>query len=60
MPRPVVLGNGEILVCEDGALNIRDFYFPYVGLYNHLSMGTKSAWACGAMDVSPGWTAVSG
>jgi GH15 family glucan-1,4-alpha-glucosidase len=37
MPRPVVLGNGEILVCEDGALNIRDFYFPYVGLYNHLS-----------------------
>jgi len=37
MPRPVVLGNGEILVCEDHALNIRDFYFPYVGLYNHLS-----------------------
>ncbi|MGQ9489030.1 MAG: glycoside hydrolase family 15 protein [Armatimonadota bacterium] len=37
MPRPVVLGNGEILVCEDYALNIRDFYFPYVGLYNHLS-----------------------
>lgn len=37
MPRPVVLGNGEILVCEDHALNIRDFYFPYVGLFNHLS-----------------------
>lgn len=37
MPRPIVLGNGEILVCEDSSLNIRDFYFPYVGLLNHLS-----------------------
>jgi GH15 family glucan-1,4-alpha-glucosidase len=37
MPRPVVLGNGQILVCLDRALNIRDFYYPHVGLLNHLS-----------------------
>lgn len=37
MPRPIVLGNGELLVAQDNALNIRDLYFPYVGLFNHLS-----------------------
>src|SRR5258708_9215051 len=37
MPRPLVLGNGNLLVALDHALCIRDFTFPYVGLLNHLS-----------------------
>src|SRR2546430_2049866 len=37
MPRPLVIGNGSLLVTLDSDLNIRDLYWPYVGLYNHLS-----------------------
>lgn len=37
MPRPLVLGNGALLVTLDSDLFIRDFTFPYVGLLNHLS-----------------------
>ena len=37
MPRPLVLGNGRLLVTLDSDLFIRDFTFPYVGLLNHLS-----------------------
>ncbi len=37
MSRPLVLGNGRILVALDGELSIRDFTFPFVGLLNHLS-----------------------
>jgi GH15 family glucan-1,4-alpha-glucosidase len=37
MPRPLVVGNGNLLVTLDGELNIRDLYWPYVGLYNHIS-----------------------
>ena len=36
MPRDIVLGNGELLVNLDGDLSIRDLYYPYVGLYNHV------------------------
>lgn len=41
MPRSVVLGNGNILVGLDSAGQVRDFYFPYVGLENHV--GGKNA-----------------
>ncbi|HLJ55609.1 MAG TPA: glycoside hydrolase family 15 protein [Chthonomonadaceae bacterium] len=37
MPRPLVLGNGNILVAFDRDIAVRDFTFPYVGLLNHLS-----------------------
>lgn len=37
MPRSVTLGNGEILVGLDNRAQVRDFYFPYVGLENHIS-----------------------
>lgn len=37
MPRALVLGNGETLVCLDEYGFVRDFYFPYVGLENHVS-----------------------
>src|SRR4028118_1741119 len=49
MPRDLVLGNGRLLVCLDRDLCIRDLYWPYVGLYNHLS-GRKvrfGVWAGG-------------
>lgn len=37
MPRDLVLGNGQLLVCLDRNLFVRDLYWPYVGLFNHLS-----------------------
>ena len=36
MPRDLVVGNGTLLVNIDRNLNVRDFYYPHVGLYNHL------------------------
>lgn len=36
MPRAIVLGNGESLVCLDRRGLLRDFYFHYVGLENHV------------------------
>ncbi len=38
MPRSVTLGNGHILVGLDARAQVRDFYFPYVGLENHLGV----------------------
>jgi GH15 family glucan-1,4-alpha-glucosidase len=37
MPRPLIIGNGSLLVAMDSDLFIRDFTFPRVGLLNHLS-----------------------
>ena len=39
MSRPIVLGNGNILLCFDKNAQIRDFYYPYVGLENHIGTG---------------------
>jgi GH15 family glucan-1,4-alpha-glucosidase len=36
MARPLVLGNGQLLVNFDASLNLRDLYFPYVGQLNHI------------------------
>lgn len=36
MTRPLVFGNGQMLVNMDASLNIRDLYFPYVGQLNHV------------------------
>jgi GH15 family glucan-1,4-alpha-glucosidase len=36
MPRPLVFGNGEMLVNLDSQLSIRDIYYPYVGWANHV------------------------
>lgn len=36
MSRSLALGNGNILVCFDKNAQVRDFYFPYVGLENHI------------------------
>lgn len=37
MPRPLVIGNGSLLVTFDADLSIRDLYWPRVGLVNHVS-----------------------
>jgi GH15 family glucan-1,4-alpha-glucosidase len=37
MPRSLALGNGNILVCLDKYAQVRDLYFPFVGLENHVS-----------------------
>ncbi len=37
MPRALTLGNGTFLVCLDQHGFVRDMYYPYVGLENHVS-----------------------
>lgn len=37
MPRALTLGNGSFLVCLDNYGFVRDMYYPYVGLENHVS-----------------------
>lgn len=36
MPRSLSLGNGNLLICIDKNGYVRDFYYPYVGLENHV------------------------
>lgn len=36
--RPLLFGNGRLLICEDELGIIRDIYYPYVGLENHCNM----------------------
>ena len=35
MPKTLVLSNGNLLIGYDRFAQVRDFYFPYVGLENH-------------------------
>lgn len=37
MPRPLVFGNGELLVCQDGTGTIRDLHWPLYAHLNHLN-----------------------
>ena len=37
MARALTLGNGSMLVCLDKFGFVRDFYFPYIGLENHVA-----------------------
>ena len=37
LPRPLCVGNGNLLAAFDDNLNIRDLYFPFVGMENHVS-----------------------
>jgi GH15 family glucan-1,4-alpha-glucosidase len=39
MSRSFVLGNGTVLMCFDRYAQVRDFYFPYAGLENHIGSG---------------------
>ncbi len=37
MSREIILSNGRMFINFDKHLNMRDFYYPYVGQYNHLN-----------------------
>lgn len=37
MKREIVLSNGRFFINIDSHLTIRDYYFPYIGMYNHLN-----------------------
>ena len=37
MPREIVVSNGELFVALDSQMAIRDFFYPKVGLENHLT-----------------------
>lgn len=37
MPRQIVLGNGKVAIALDNRMRVRDFFYPRVGLENHLS-----------------------
>ena len=39
MPRSLVLGNGTMLATFDDRAQMRDFYFPYVGMEDHTTYG---------------------
>jgi GH15 family glucan-1,4-alpha-glucosidase len=39
MPRSLVLGNGKILATFDQSLQMRDFYYPHVGMEDHTTFG---------------------
>ncbi len=39
MPRSLVLGNGSVLAAFDDRLQLRDLYFPYVGMEDHTTYG---------------------
>lgn len=36
MPKALTIGNGDMLLCFDRNAYLRDLYFPYVGLENHI------------------------
>ena len=42
MARAITVGNGNLLVGLDYRGQVRDLYFPYVGLTNHVSGASGS------------------
>jgi len=36
MPKSITLGNGNVLICLDKHAQVRDFYYHYAGLENHI------------------------
>ncbi len=40
MSKSLVLGNGSMLICYDDRAQVRDLYYPYVGIENHVGRGT--------------------
>lgn len=65
MARALTLGNGSLLVCLDQFGFVRDFYFPFVGLENHVaghkhkigvSVNDKFSWIDdGSWEISLGY-----
>ena len=59
MPRDIPVGNGNFLIAFDSDYQIRDIYFPYVGLENHAGWGPCrfGVWADGRLvwTSDPAW-----
>lgn len=59
MPRNIPVGNGELLVTFDNLYQIRDIYYPRVGMPNHTDGQVQrfGVWADGAFAWidEPGW-----
>ncbi len=60
MPRDLPLSNGSLLINFDRFYQIRDFYWPHVGLENHSAghvfrLGVRAAGTFRWLD-DPGWT----
>ncbi|MDD4628790.1 MAG: glycoside hydrolase family 15 protein [Candidatus Peribacteraceae bacterium] len=61
MPRSLVIGNGQILATFDDALQMRDLYFPYVGMEDQTGYGNvhrTGVWVSGkgfAWLSDPSW-----
>jgi len=62
MPRELCIGNGNLLINLDSDMNIRDIYFPFVGMENHVSghfcrLGVwtdgKFSWIDGSWNKTP-------
>ncbi|MEW6173447.1 MAG: glycoside hydrolase family 15 protein [Bacillota bacterium] len=58
MPRPLVIGNGRMMVTFDNKLEMRDFFYPHVGQWNHLqgNRNRLGVWVNGSFA----WTADDG
>ncbi|MDD5623717.1 MAG: glycoside hydrolase family 15 protein [Candidatus Peribacteraceae bacterium] len=61
MPRSLVVGNGQLLATFDDALQMRDLYFPYVGMEDQTGYGNvhrTGVWVAGrgfAWFSDPSW-----
>ncbi len=65
MPRDLVVGNGNLLICLDKYLHLRDLYYPHVGELNHvighyhrlgIYIDDQFAWmSYDEWDISPGY-----
>lgn len=63
MAKSLVLGNGNLLLCFDASGRLKDLYYPYVGLENHVGRGLShrvGVFADGRMVwlSDPGWDLV--
>lgn len=67
MPRALVLGNGSVLATFDHTLQLRDLYYPHVGMEDHTNYGDvhrTGVWVAGkgfawlsddSWDIKPGY-----
>ncbi|RJQ11465.1 MAG: glycoside hydrolase family 15 protein [Bacillota bacterium] len=60
MPRPLSIGNGNLLINFDADLVMRDFFFPYVGMMNQIEgrRNMMGFWVDGHFSWldEPGWS----
>lgn len=60
MPRSLILGNGSVLATFDNALQLRDLYFPHVGMEDHTPYGGVHRLGFFVEDKGFAWTTDEG